>query len=269
MSPESTSSLYPDRPILPLPKRRLRERLSPDVADTIKYPPAPQTTTPLFVYPYNSKEEASLLGGDSPHPTSRDNSSVSHDMNVQRSSLGSDGQDSPLGQSRKPLVSGPSYESQSHSLRTPPRTGVPRHPAPQAPPSTASSVDGYDSFENSNNKKKRKIPTAGETILNGTHVLNDSSALGVPSPPTTGDEGPSESNGPVQSPYYQSGTTTTSSPGISGPGRGRYGRVRNGRSPLRALSDPNSIWPGRSPKPRAGGHFPSSPPGKRRLECVI
>ena len=57
MSADTTSSLFPDRPIRPLPKRRLRERLSPQVADSIQYPPAPQALTPLFSYPYTLRDE--------------------------------------------------------------------------------------------------------------------------------------------------------------------------------------------------------------------
>ena len=60
MSPESSaaSNPFPERPIRPLPKRRLRERLSPEVAESIRYPPASQPTAPLFYYPpYTVKEE--------------------------------------------------------------------------------------------------------------------------------------------------------------------------------------------------------------------
>jgi hypothetical protein len=65
MSPETVSSTYPreGRPIAPLPKRRLRERLSPDVAESIKYPPAPATTAPLFYYPYSINGEEDARGG--------------------------------------------------------------------------------------------------------------------------------------------------------------------------------------------------------------
>ena len=38
------SSVYPDRPIRPLPKRPLRSRLSQEAADSILYPPAPPAT---------------------------------------------------------------------------------------------------------------------------------------------------------------------------------------------------------------------------------
>ncbi|KAI0600573.1 hypothetical protein F4775DRAFT_590132 [Biscogniauxia sp. FL1348] len=262
MSPESSSSLFPDRPIRPLPKRRLRERLSPDVADSIKYPPTPQTTAPLFVYPYNAKDESTVLGPEPVNVASRENfARLGQDAGLRRNGLGTEHDDESLmGQARRALGSRTFHVSPGHATRTPQRPVQARHPNPQPPPSTASSADGYDSFENTNNKKKRKIPTAGETILNGTHVLNDPNAFGVPSPPTTGDEGPGDASGAISTPYYQSGGPTTNGQGISGPGRGRYGRVRNGRSPLRALSDPNSAWGGRNPKLRPGNQYPS-PPG--------
>ncbi|KAL7621373.1 hypothetical protein AAE478_008694 [Parahypoxylon ruwenzoriense] len=263
MSPESSSSIFPDRPIRPLPKRRLRERLSPDVADSIQYPPAPQTTAPLFVYPYNSKEDLAPLGADLPSVAHRENAAeLGQEASLRRNGLGTelDGH-SLMGQARRALVSRPLHDSPGSATRTTTRQAQARHPNPQPPPSTASSADGYDSFENSNNKKKRKIPTAGETIMNGTHVLNDLGVLGVPSPPTTGDEGSVDAPGVPSTPYYQSGGVGSSGQGISGPGRGRYGRVRNGRSPLRALSDPNSNWGNRTPnKLRPGGvQYPSPP----------
>uniref|UniRef100_A0A8H7TU31 Uncharacterized protein n=1 Tax=Bionectria ochroleuca TaxID=29856 RepID=A0A8H7TU31_BIOOC len=57
MSSDTMPNLFPDRPIRPLPKRRLRERLSPQVAESIKYPPSMLNSVPLFQYPCSSKEE--------------------------------------------------------------------------------------------------------------------------------------------------------------------------------------------------------------------
>ncbi|KAJ2993999.1 hypothetical protein NUW58_g1674 [Xylaria curta] len=259
MSPES-SSLFPDRPIRPLPKRRLRERLSPDVADSIKYPPTPQATTPLFVYPYNSREEGSSISTDLAGAITRDNGFKSEaDAGFRRNGLaaGRD-DDSLMNQARRALGSRGFHEPVEHGFRIPQRSGQPRQPKPQPPPSTASSADGYDSFENTNNKKKRKIPIAGETILNGTHVLSEPAAFGMPSPPTTGDDD-SGDHVPTSTPYYQSGGSLSNGQGISGPGRGRYGRIRNGRSPLRALSDSNANWAGRNMKLRTAGQYPSPP----------
>ncbi|KAI1141084.1 hypothetical protein F5Y05DRAFT_376347 [Hypoxylon sp. FL0543] len=266
MSPESSSPLFPDRPIRPLPKRRLRERLSPDVADSIQYPPAPQTTAPLFVYPYNPKEELASLGAGPLGATHRENvAELGQEATPRRNGLDAERDDHSLvGQARRGFVSRPLHNSPGHAVRAPQRQSQPRQSNPQPPPSTASSVDGYDSFENSNNKKKRKIPTAGESILNGTHVLNDFGALGTPSPTAGSDERSLDASGAASVPYYSSGSSTATGQGISGPGRGRYGRSRNGRSPLRTLSDPNSNWGSRtSNKLRPGGiQYPPPPAGE-------
>ncbi|KAI0097194.1 hypothetical protein GGR51DRAFT_553239 [Nemania sp. FL0031] len=257
---ESSSSLFPDRPIRPLPKRRLRERLSPDVADSIKYPPAPQPSTPLFVYPYSPREESSTTGTDVVGVIGRGSAlKPENDAGFRRNGLVTGGDDDSLiSQARRALGSRGFHEPIEHGFRVPPRSGQPRQPKPQPPPSTASSADGYDSFENTNNKKKRKIPIAGETTLNGTHVLNEPATFGMPSPPATGDDD-SGDHVPTSTPYYQSGGPLSNGQGISGPGRGRYGRVRNGRSPLRALPDLNTNWTARNMKLRPASQYPSPP----------
>ncbi|ETS78526.1 hypothetical protein PFICI_10588 [Pestalotiopsis fici W106-1] len=264
MSPDSVSSLFPDRPIRPLPKRRLRERLSPDVADTIKYPLEPQSNAPLFYYPYNLKAEAGSAGLDAPNAMIRENSlDPVHEAGLRRYGLGADRDDEGMIQrGGRPLASRPSQDAPGNVLRTPPRTGQGRRHTPQAPPSTASSADGYDSFENTNNKKKRKIPTAGDGLLNGNHVMADSGILGVPSPPTTGDGGPGDALAATPSPYPYTGVTGSPVQGISGPGRGRYGRVRNGRSPLRQVPDTNSSWPIKNSRSRSDGQY-SAPLGEK------
>ncbi|CAK7241201.1 MAG: hypothetical protein STHCBS139747_002660 [Sporothrix thermara] len=58
MSPEAASPVFPDRLIHPLPKRRLRDRLSTDAADSIKYPPDQTPGAPLFYYPYSLKQDS-------------------------------------------------------------------------------------------------------------------------------------------------------------------------------------------------------------------
>ncbi|KAI1172273.1 hypothetical protein F4777DRAFT_590672 [Nemania sp. FL0916] len=262
MSPDSTAALFPDRPIRPLPKRRLRERLSPDVADSIKYPPAPHASTPLFVYPYTSREESSSISIDQVSAATRSSGlKAEGDAGLRKTGL-VPGRDDELvmSQARKAMGSRGLNEPVEYGFRVPARSGQPRQPKPQPqpPPSIASSADGYDSFENTNNKKKRKIPIAGETVLNGAHVLNEPAAFGMPSPPATGDDDSGDQL-PTSTPYYQSGGPLSNGQGISGPGRGRYGRIRNGRSPLRALADANANWTGRNMKLRSTSQYPSPP----------
>ncbi|KAH7157485.1 hypothetical protein B0J13DRAFT_170994 [Dactylonectria estremocensis] len=253
MSPDTVSSLFPDRPIRPLPKRRLRERLSPEVADTIKYPPLTHENSLLFYYPpCTPKDEGSppRPGSASPAEPVRRND-PGRNYTPRRNGAGlSDGEEEENAL-RSTLVTRSPPEILTRAARRQSRPDQARHPNPQPPPpSVASSVDGYDSFENTNNKKKRKIPSAGDPTLNGTHALNnDASSLaissGAQSPPTevNGDRLYSQTAG-----YPGSGTFMTNSQGISGPGRGRLGRSRNGRSPLRALSDGNNTWAGRTSK---------------------
>ncbi|KAK9414231.1 hypothetical protein SUNI508_02330 [Seiridium unicorne] len=261
MSPDSVSSLFPDRPIRPLPKRRLRERLSPDVADTIKYPLEPQNNAPLFYYPYNQAEDGPAAADSANRGSGLDST---QEAGLRRNGHGGSQDDEGLMyHGRRSLVSRPLHESPTHTLRTPPRASQGRHQTPQPPPSTASSADGYDSFENTNNKKKRKIPTAGESMMNGTHVLTDSGILGVPSPPTTGDEGPGDALANSPSPYAYAGIAGSPVQGISGPGRGRYGRIRNGRSPLRQIPDANPNWPVKNTKSISEGQY-TAPSGEMK-----
>lgn len=52
--PDTTSPVYPGRAIRPLPRTRIRDRINPE---TIEFPPQPESSSPIFAYPYI--EEAS------------------------------------------------------------------------------------------------------------------------------------------------------------------------------------------------------------------
>ncbi|KAF4629803.1 hypothetical protein G7Y89_g8340 [Cudoniella acicularis] len=239
MSPDA-SSPYPERPIRPLPKRRLRERLSPDVAESIKYPPAPKTTTPLFFHPYNLREDIGANGvAESQHPSERERAEEMERGYITRKcgeELDSDEDDAAY---RSRMYSRHSETTTGRSYRYVQKPDS-KNPNPQPPASTTSSADGYDSFENTNNKKKRKIPTPGDSVLNGGHLSNDLAGMGISSPDDLVED--------VSSVTYSSPGPI--SQGLSGPGRGRYGRIRNGRSPLRTLSDSANWGNGRTGKQR-------------------
>ncbi|KAF7547362.1 hypothetical protein G7046_g9028 [Stylonectria norvegica] len=250
MSPDTVSSLFPDRPIRPLPKRRLRERLSPEVVDSIKYPPSTHDIAPLFYYPpYTLKDEGSP---PSPETTSPVLQGRRHDpgrnYTPRRNGIGLPEDYLEENALRSTLVTRSPPEILTRSARRPSRIEQARHVNPQPPPSTTSSVDGYDSFENTNNKKKRKIPSAGDSAINGAHSLNNEiGSLAI----STGTHSPGSelhSDRSYSQGYSGTGTFMTNNQGISGPGRGRLGRSRTGRSPLRALSDGNNTWAGRSSK---------------------
>lgn len=228
MSPDS-SSPYPERPIRPLPKRRLRERLSPDVADSIEYPPTPKSTTPLFYHPYDIRDGV-ILDRIQPvaQPVERERVEFVEQRNyVSRKNGVEEDSDDDEAVYRNRIYSRHSADTTGRSYRYVQKLET-RHSNPQPPASTTSSADGYDSFENTNNKKKRKIPTPGDMILNGVHLAGDVTGIGI-----SGIEDLVEE---VSVGYNSNGV------GISGPGRGRYGRIRNGRSPLRTLSDASSNW---------------------------
>lgn len=245
----------PDRPIRPLPKRRLRERLSPEVAGTIKYPPAPQSTPALFSYPCNLK--GSFLEDDSA-ATGRDfQPDFSNRQTSRRHGPGSEGEPDDI-PPRRAAVPRPPTESSARTTRSLQKPGSSRQGhSPQPPPSATSSADGYESFENTNNKKKRKIPTAGEMTGGhglGDHGLNDAHSLPgglAVIPDRSGENGSSTSV-----PYYGSGSFVSTGQNVSGPGRGRFGRTRNGRSPLQTLSDASGNWMGRGAKNRSATWSP-------------
>lgn len=265
MSPDTASSSFPSRRIRPLPRRRLREKLSPEVADTIKYPPSTHETAPLFYYPpYTLKDEGSppRIGSTSPTQQSR-RTETGRNYTPRQNGLGlRDGDDEEMVMRSTMVTRSPpkilTRAARRHSKPDQPRTNA------QPPHSATSSADGYDLFENANNKKKRKIPSAGDAILNSTQLLNNE--MGSIAISTDAGHSPtSELHSDRAHPHSGTSGFMTNNQGISGPGRGRLGRARNGRSPLRALPDGNSSWTGRAPKSTQpqwapGGKFSYSRP---------
>jgi hypothetical protein len=258
MSPDTVSPLYPDRPIRPLPKRRLRERLSPAVAESIKYPPASSPITPLFYYQYSVNEEVDARGGLYPVDRQRADE-IERNYISRRNGNELDSDEEYHEPPYRGRFQRQSSEASSRPYRYVQKPEPSKYFKPDPPGSTTSSADGYDSFENTNNKKKRKIPTPGDASLNGIHLSKDLASLGIS--PTRDDSSPSDEAGNGIGQYYGLGTSTIGSVGhgISGSGRGRYGRSRNGRSPLGTLSDGHNNWAnGRNSKQRQ----PQYPPSK-------
>lgn len=223
MSPDRVPSLFPERPIRPLPKRKLREKLSPEAIQTIEYPPATVNNIPLFYYPTHTT-------GGPPHDLYKATAEPYKQSNGTPDRL-----DSSNFSRREPLAISSTAEGQLQD--TPPLDqGVNLGQNNSA----ASSIDGYDSLENTNNKKKRKIPSASDTILRGSLFASTGSVeileLG---------SGMDDENQATASAFAVSGSLPTHSDGISGPGRGRLGRALHTRSPLRTLSDGNNTWPSR------------------------
>lgn len=255
MSPDTVSSLFPDRPIRPMPRRRLREKLSPEVAHTIQYPPSTHDAPPLFqLPPYPAKEHG--VGVDSsgvPAAGRRNETTRNYTPRPQ-------GTGESLG-IRSTLVTRSPPEILTRAAQRPvaPKSETSRQET-QPPRSTASSIDGYDSFENTNNKKKRKIPSPGDASHNGPHGLSsDINSLSISGRSLSpGADGSVDRYYPQSPRYGVPGSYAPHSPGMSGPGRGRLGRTASGRSPLRTIPDGNNAWSNRN------GRVPSGtwPPGK-------
>ena len=114
----------------------------------------------------------------------------------------------------------------SSSYRSSPRSA--RHPryANHAARNSISGPDGYEAFENTNNKKKRKIPTSGSISLHHS-LTTDLAHMGI----NGTKDGAHDELG--ASPYYGHGSAVPSSGlGLQGAGRGRNGRKPGARNPL-------------------------------------
>lgn len=251
MSPDISSPTYPDRPIRPLPKRRLRERLSPDVADNIRYPSTPKNDgVPLFYSPYSAGDVGAASGlVEAQHPSERERADeIERNYIARRNGVDADSDEEEIAY-RSRIYSRHSPDTSGRSYRYVQKQDASRYPRANGPASTTSSADGYDSFENTNNKKKRKIPTPGDSGMNVSHMSGDLVNVGVSAADDlVGHDGLENGTGQY---YGSGGQAVPSAQGFSGPGRGRYGRVRSGRSPLRTLSDASSNWSnGRAVKQR-------------------
>ncbi|KAK5682134.1 hypothetical protein LTS10_005259 [Elasticomyces elasticus] len=97
-------------------------------------------------------------------------------------------------------------------------------PPPGSTASSSAGGDGYESFENTSNKKKRKIPLSGaSSTLHQSSLSAEMASMGI----SGQTDGAADDVG-VQSPSYTSpGVAVGSGTGISGAGRGRYGRSGN------------------------------------------
>ena len=238
---DTVSTVHPDRPIRPLPQRRLK-KISDTGVGREASPLASTGPEKLFQLPYYAAPNSSL------RPVSQ-NSSLEAEPG--------DGSNSDSPEDRKARMNLPVRPKASEIDREQSKSNIDNwHPSsvsqngvaadnrdnswhgaqndPQSLASSAESVDGYDSFENTNNKKKRKIPT------NGGHHSSLSTEMALMGLPSTRELGspPADIDGSVGH-YYGSGSSavpTKTGNGLSGAGRGRIGRGsvrrRSNRSPL-------------------------------------
>ncbi|KAL8770002.1 MAG: hypothetical protein Q9209_004249 [Squamulea sp. 1 TL-2023] len=244
---ETSSPIYHDRPIHPLPKRRLRSRISSETAESILYSSTLTPSKPLFSIPFNepgpsvdgSPAEPLRDGIFSPTSPGQSLGQGKNSYQFRGSDPDSDEEDSN-GLTRR-YQSEPNGSLSQGSINNDPGKGPFKHPKPSMPMSISlsqDSVDGYDSFENTNNKKKRKIPTSGGLGGHHSSLSAEMAHMGITSSRDF-DSSQLEIDGGVGQ-YYGTGSSAVpaASPGtgISGAGRGRYGRtaprVSSGRSPL-------------------------------------
>lgn len=248
MSSDTLSSLFPDRPIRPLPKRRLREKLSPEVAGSIKYPPSTHDPLPLFYYPpYSTKNEYSRQTNSS-RPLG--NLKLGHhdgNPTIGHHGLGLGDTDEEDYTYSAHKASTDVLAEQNHSEPPSPLPDQPRRTGLAFSLSAASSVDGYDSLENTNNKKKRKIPTANDSGGPHSQLIN-----ALPASEGAPIQNKADKQGPTNGPYSSTAGSGATSHGVSTLSRGRLSHLRNGRSPLRTIPDGGNTWPMKGSRAQRG-----------------
>ncbi|KAL8911630.1 MAG: hypothetical protein Q9171_003237 [Xanthocarpia ochracea] len=244
---ELSSPIYPDRPIHPLPKRRLRSRLSPETADSILYSSTSTPSKALFSFPFY--EPGAAANGSSAEPSSDGVFSLtSPGQNLDQGKNGyqfrgsdPDSDEDDLNGSMRRYQTEQNRQLSQGLVNDDQRKGPIKYTKVLMPMSTSSSqdsIDGYDSFENTNNKKKRKIPTSGGLGGHHSSLSTELAHMGISSSRDYDSSQP-EMDGGIGH-YYGTGSsavpTSSSGTGISGAGRGRYGRnaprIPSGRSPL-------------------------------------
>ncbi|KAK2748908.1 hypothetical protein FQN57_007191 [Myotisia sp. PD_48] len=267
-APDTPSAVFPDRLIRPLPKRRIRSRLSPELAEAILYPPAPPTTQ-LFYGAYSNSGEVS---NNAKVYVQRNLYGYDHSADEDEHHPYEDGVES--GEEDGPVVvrRGVGFQRSSLPPTDSKAANFSRHNLSTATKVASNAQDGYEAFENTNNKKKRKIPTSGGLGCHST-LSAEIASLSCGSGTSVSVEDGSGSG----SCYGSGNPTSPGGSGVSGPGRGRYGRnasrVSGGRMPLASSHSPNTWPPGRpgmgrrdSAPPLSQEHFE---PGKGSDQGII
>ncbi|KAG9945918.1 hypothetical protein KCU85_g6868, partial [Aureobasidium melanogenum] len=213
-SPDTLSPVYPDRPIRPLPKNRLREQLSPEQQSQIIYPPEPPSTSPLFSFPYGVVEKMDPRALN--HHDSHSHCTCNGDHHVDESDEDEEliAYDHPNYRWSSPVNDGSRVDSVQRKLMA--------AKAPPAPASTASSADGYESFENTSNKKKRKIPLSGGGGVHQSSLSQELANMGIAS----------------REEHLQDSRQ------LSGSGRGRFGRHHNAYASSLSAKSRGGNWKG-------------------------
>ncbi|KAE8137067.1 hypothetical protein BDV38DRAFT_293598 [Aspergillus pseudotamarii] len=183
-APDTPSPVYPDRLIRPLPKRTLRSRLSSETAESILYPPAPPATQ-LFYGTCTDNGEAVneskvyVQQCDGPEQTPERDHHHPYETGFDAESGDEDG----------PVVVRRSAGFRESSPSPTMPLGYSGNGARTQIKSSSAGPDGYDAFENTNNKKKRKIPTPGTLAGHHSTLSPEFSSMGLASSAPTSGEG--------------------------------------------------------------------------------
>jgi hypothetical protein len=226
-SPDTTSSVFPDRLIRPLPKRSLKSRLSQEAAETIDYPPTlPSTSLPAYAHygengEYSNDSKVLVQNGDlyddhdHYHDHEHDHDHCPHHHRCHHDE-DEDELESADDSSQVALRHASSYRTSPRSPRSARHARYGSHPK-----ASISGPDGYEAFENTNNKKKRKIPTSGSLSLHQSSLTSDLAHLGISANKDgAGDDYIGQNGGP------------NSGVGVQGAGRGHFARRGSARRPL-------------------------------------
>ncbi|KAJ5947377.1 hypothetical protein N7466_000392 [Penicillium verhagenii] len=265
-APDTPSVVYPDRLIRPLPKRTLRSRLSIDAADTIHYPPTPPASQIFYG-----------VSGDSEEAVNDSKVYVQQTIESDRQELTPEAESHHAFETAAELESGdedaPVVVRRSAGFRGSLSPVSSTHPGSGKDGVSKSSTgpDGYDAFENTNNKKKRKIPTPGNMPGHHSALSPEFANMGLANsnsaPPPAGD-------GTGTGTYYGNGNPASPlGSGISGSGRGRLSgrvcpRIGQGRNPLSANAQ-NAWMNTRTPSRRDGLMSSPGPSGDSSDQGII
>lgn len=248
-APDTPSPVYPDRLIRPLPKRTLRSRLPTDAADTIHYPPTPPASQIFYGVSGDSEEAVNDSKVYAQQTIEAGRQELTPEADSQHGfetapELDSGDEDGPVVVRRSTGFRGSLSPSTTHPQ------GVVGKDGPQK---SSAGPDGYDAFENTNNKKKRKIPTPGNM---GGHHSALSPEFASMSLANSNSSAAAVNDGASTGTYYGNGNPASPlGSGISGSGRGRLGRSstrsNSGRNPLSANAQ-NAWMNTRTPSRRDG-----------------
>ena len=282
-SPDTPSSIYPDRLIRPLPKRSLRSRLSQEAAESIPFPPSlPSTSLPAYhVYgegsEYVSESKVHVQHNGDFHDIDHDHG-CEHDHHLHHHHHhhhhDEDDEDDSA-EDRSPLVVRRTSSYRSSPIS--PRISRNARHGTYAIKSNFPGPDGYEAFENTNNKKKRKIPTSGSLSLHSS-LSTDLAHMGLGGSKEGSAVANEDGSGVGQ--YYGTGNPAVSASSVaSSSGRGRYGRdiARRsiGRNPLGISTNGSNARPGNavsdqssSSALRVKGNFASTFPKSHLLTSL-